>query len=367
MVIEIKNADIGGREGVLDIEGMKIKTPDYLPNQKDINVLKNSPFVSSTNFPNVDVGTYIHWLNLQTLTSISGSSKKYNDTKNYLKSRLKLMTDSGVKRKLLHFEFDKSVPTLSGQKLDVLFQLQDDVGADVIEIPNLFSTDEYKKVLDRASEWRRFKGIEKELMGIANEGSDVKILKDKNNTISCIGVNLKRENSPLLFAIKNYLKQEDIWVHAFSVPRSYRAVKWKGTLGVLLNYYGIDTISTKTAHPKSSRNYMFQIESKTEEEKSEQSQDSKYFNPIDYSTLKCKNMNTDLELSKFCNCPVCRNNTVSTVVQDFDTANANIRSHELFAYKSESHNYQDKIKQNASDGYFNSKKYAKEIAVRFRV
>lgn len=367
MVIDIKNRDVGGREGVLDINGTKIKTPDYLPNQKDINSLKESPFVSSSNFPSMDIGTYIHWLSRETLELVSTSSKKYNDTKNYLRSQIKPMTDSGVKKKLLHFEFDSSVQTLSGQELDVLFQLQDDVGADIIEIPNLCSTGKYEKVLDRAYEWRHVKGIEKELMGIANEGFDIKVLKDKTNKISCIGVNLRKENSPLLFAIKNDLKQEDIWIHAFSVPRSYRVIKGKGTLSVLLNYYGIDTISTRTAHPKSVRNYMFQIGSKTEEEKNEQSQGSKYFNPTDYSTLKCKNIDNDEKLSRFCDCPICQNNNASTIIQNFDTAIANIRSHELFAYKKESCNYQDQIKQNISDEYFNSKKYAKEIEARFRV
>ena len=367
MVIDIKNRDVSGREGVLDIEGIKIKTPNYLPNQKDIDGLVKSPFVNDSNFPNVDIGVYVHWLDLQKITSISGKAEKYNQSKYYLKSKLKDMEIVGVKRKLLHFELGSDVPTLSEQQLSVLFNLQNDVGADIIEVPNLFPINEYEHVLDIANEWRHSEDVKKDLMGIANEGFDIAMLKDKTNIVDCIGVNLKKENPPLLFAIKNYLKQEDIWIHAFSVPRSFRAVGWNGTLTVLLNNYGIDTISTKVGHPKGSRNYRFTFEGMTEEQKIKELQKSRYFNPTDYSTLRFKDIISDLKLSKFCNCPVCQGNSISTLLENTDTVNANIRSHEVFAYMNESGNYQAEIKQKVSNAYFNSKRYAKEIESRLRV
>jgi hypothetical protein len=365
MVIDIKNRDIGGREGVLDIDGVKIRTPDYLPNQKDINNLKSSPFVNDRNFPNIDVGVYNHWLSAEKITLISGDIKKYNYTKRYLKSKLNIMANAGVKRKLLHFEFYSDVTTLSGQQLDTLLKLQNDVGADVIEIPNTFPIKEYKIILDRADKWRHSEGIEKDLMAIANEGYEIEMLKDKTNIISCVGTNLKNENTPpLLSAIKNYLKPEDIWVHAFSVPRSFRVVGWSGTLSVLLNYFGIDTISSMVIHPEGARNYRFRFEAMNEEQKIEESQDIKYFNPMDYSTLKLKYMSNNICLSKFCNCPVCQKNNIDTITKNIDTINANIHSHEVFAYKNEASNYQTSIIQNVSEEYLNSKKCAKEILSR---
>jgi len=367
MGIDIRNRDIYGREGILNVNGLKIKTPNYLPNQKDINSLSGSPFVKTSNFPDVEVGTYTHWINLQSIVSISESLEKYNQTRYYLKSNLKKMEKLNVKRKLLHFEFSRDVSTLSQSQLYTLFKLQDDVGADIIEIPNLSAAvNEYKQVLEKADKWRRSKGIDKMLMGIAKDSPDIPMLKDETKIIDCVGANLKKENPTLLFAIRNLLKQEDIWIHAFSVPRSFRAVKWNGTLSVLLNYYGIDTISAQVGHPKGARNYMLQLQGMTEDQKIEESQASRYFNPTDYSTLRSKDIIHDHNLSEFCNCPVCQKNNIDNIVKNVDTANANIRSHEVFAYKNESSNYQTAIRKNVSDEYFNSKKYAKEIESKFR-
>ncbi|WP_292378396.1 hypothetical protein [Methanosarcina sp. UBA289] len=367
MAIDIKNRDMGGREGSLNINGIKIQTPDYLPNQKDITSLIDSSFVNNSNFPNIDVGVYTQWIDKQTLLLISGNLDEYNKVKKSINSGLKPMKDAGVKRKLLHFEFGSDVETLSGQEVDILLQLQDDVGADVIEIPNLFSTEEYKTVLDRAYEWKHFEGIGKELMGIANEGFDINLLRNKTDIISCIGASLRRENRPLLFAIKNQLSPMNIWVHAFSVPRSFRVVNWDGTMSVLLNYYGIDTMNTGIAHPNSAKRFGIQMGCMTDKQKIEQSLESRYFNPVDYSTFKCKNIKNHLKLNTFCNCPICQNNSIDTILQDVDTVYANFRAHEVFSYKKESSNYQNEIGKNVSDDYFNSKKYAKEIAVLYGV
>jgi hypothetical protein len=204
-------------------------------------------------------------------------------------------------------------------------------------------------------------------MGIVNEWNDINLLTNKTDIISCIGASLRRENRPLLIAIKNYLKPMDIWVHAFSVPRSFRVVNWDGTIGVLLNYYGIDTMSTVVAHPNSAKGFGIQMGCMNDEQKVEQSLDSRYFNPMDYSTFKCKNIDNNLKLSVLCDCPICRNNTIDTIVQNVDTAYVNMKSHDVFSYKNESRNYQGEIKQSVSDTYLTSKKYAKEITVRFGV
>jgi hypothetical protein len=132
MVITIENMDIGGREGVLDIKGTKIKTPDYLPNQKDITSLVDSPFVNNSNFPNVDVGVYTQWVDKQTMLLIFENLDEYNKIKKSINSGLNPMKAAVVKRKLIHFEFGNNVETLSGQEIDILLRLQDDVGADVI-------------------------------------------------------------------------------------------------------------------------------------------------------------------------------------------------------------------------------------------
>jgi queuine/archaeosine tRNA-ribosyltransferase len=365
MVITIGNRDDYGREGVLNINGLEIETPTYLPNQREINNINECPFKNGENFPNIGLGTYIHWLDLQKIITISEDEGKYKQTKDYLKSKLKQMGNAGIKRKLLHFEFYNDISLLPINKIDFLLKLQHDVGADVIEIPNIYSTEEYERVLDRAINWQKSESVDKELMGIANTGYDIENLKNKTNIINCLGINLKKESPALLFPIRQYLKQENVWVHAFSVPRSFKIVGGNGTLTVLLNYYGIDTISTFVQHPKGLGSYFVKLDGMDEDQKIEKSMDLKYFNPNDYSTTRCRDMANDVQLSKFCKCPVCQSNTIGTLMQNTNTLNSNLRSHEVFAYMYESSNYQNEIKHKTSDKYFNSKKYAKEIAHRF--
>lgn len=367
MVINIKHRDSFGRVGVLDINGVKINTPNYLPNQKDIDSLIKSPFVDKSNFPDIDISVYVHWLDKQEIDSISKSVNKYDEAKKDLVSKLKNCNIIGTKQNLIHFKFKKDVDPLSEKQIHVLLDLQNDVGANIIEIPNVCYKSEYENILNKAKEWRLSKGINKELMGIANEWYDVITLKNKINLVNCVGIDFKNENRPLLSAIKVNLKPLDIWMHAFSVPRSFKTVKWDGSLSVLLNDYGIDTISMKVGQPKNSQRYIIKMKEMTKEQKIQENMKLRYFNPADYSTFRISEILSDKNLSNSCNCPVCRGNSTKTILDDIDTAYINLRSHEVFAYINESSNYQKEITNRTSDKYFNSKKYAKEIAYRLGV
>ena len=368
--LSLENSDTYGREGKLEIENKKISTPMYIPTRNEFLNLKDSNYVSSKDYKNVNFGVHGHWLDQSTLKRISSKKAEYDKLNKYINGRIKIIE---TPLKMLHFEFKSDVLNLNNQTLKLLLDLQYSAGAQVIEIPNLpCSGLDYKKILDKSIEWKKQKAIDSPLMGIAYEPKDVKLIKSKIKNISSLGIHMHSENYPLLYEIEETIRPLDIWIHAFSVPRSYKKSNYKGTMGMFLNKFGVDTVSTYVAPSEVARNYSYENEKKTKEEKMESAKTIKYFNPVDYSTNKYLNLcnpsgfdeNFDINLSDFCSCPICKNNSLKSITLDYDSTLSNTRSHEVLANIKESITIQAKIKNNEFDTYLSSKKFAYRLTQR---
>lgn len=367
--IIINNSDIFGREGQLDIENQKISTPNYIPTRSEFLNLQESPFVDKNDYSKINFGVYGYWLNDSTIKRISDKGKAYQNIKKYINERIKIV-DTPIR--MLHFEFNSDVSRLNAQTLKLLLDLQVEVGANIIEIPNLQKQRNYKKSLEKAIEWKKANADNHPFMGIAYEPSDVKILKSKITQIDSIGIHIHSENLPLLYEIEETIRPLNVWTHAFSAPRSYKKVNYKGTMGVFLNKFGIDTMSTYVATSEVARNFSYTKENRTEVEKQNDAFANKYFNPIDYSTTKYEVMNgtlnpddaIEVKLSDYCTCPVCKKNTLQSIVSDYDTTFQNTRSHEVLANINESTIIKEKIKNQEFDKYLSSKKFAYTLTQR---
>lgn len=367
--LSIDNKDVFGREGQLEIENQKISTPNYIPTRSEFLNLQESPFVDKKDYRKINFGIYGYWLNDSIIKRIGDKGKAYQNIKSYINERIKIIE---TPIKMLHFEFNSDVSRLNAQTLKLLFDLQEAVGANVIEIPNLPKQSNYKKSLEKAIEWKKSNGNVHSLMGIAYESKDVKIIKSKLGEIDSIGIHIHSENIPLLYEIEETIRPLDVWTHAFSAPRSYKKVNYRGTMGVFLNKFGIDTMSTYVATSEVARNFSYAQENKPNNEKQEDAKQSKYFNPVDYSTIKYEVMSkvlnpddtAEIKLSKFCTCPVCTNNTLQSIVSDFNNTHINTRSHEILANINESLAIKERIKNNEFDSYLSSKKFAYELTQR---
>ncbi len=367
--LTVENSDIFGREGNLEIENKKVPTPNYLPTRNEFLNLQDSPFVDKKDYKNVNFGVYGYWFSKDTLKNMSNSGKTYNNIKNYVIGRIQLI-DTPVK--MLHFEFNPDVARLNTQTLKLLLDLQVSAGANVIEIPHIKAQSNYKKLIETTFEWKKSNLGSYPLMGIAYTSQDVKIIKSKLTGIDAVGVHVHSEDYTTLYEIETTIRPLNIWTHAFSAPRSYKSSDYKGTMGIFLNKFGIDTYSSYVAPSEVARNFSYAAENKNDEEKLNDAKHGKYFNPTDYSTTKYSvmdqalnpNNNEEIKLSKFCSCPVCSHNSIQSIVSNFNTAFANTRSHEVLANIDESSIVKKKIKSNEFDKYLSSKKFAFELTKR---
>ena len=211
--------------------------------------------------------------------------------------------------------------------------------------------------------WKKGKKIETPLMGVVCKISDLDVMTKKLKSIESVGINLSQFNKPLLVKVKNELKSKDVWVHGISAPTTYP--KSAGTLGILVNYYGIDSISSPVINWKSAQGFGGKIAKMTDDEHSQNALKNKYFKPTDYETptigaLKTK-FGEDQKLSEFCTCPVCNGLKIKDLLQKPQEVNDNSRSHRVVSFLNESAIYQNKLKNNGTDEYISSKPYAKKI------
>jgi hypothetical protein len=361
--MNIFSADVNeqnGRAGLLEIDGNKIVTPTYAPTKNEFVSLTNSSLVSKKDYKDAKIGEYVCWLDSTQLWALTHKAGAYNSKKAAFKSELE---NINAKTKIIHFNFFEDVTTIDADQLEVLLDLQNDSGADVIQIPNIATKYDYNKAIEKTHVWKTGKGVNKPLMGVISKRSDLDLLKTKLSTIDSIGVNLSPYNQPLLIGIKNELKSKNIWIHGISAPITYP--KSKGTLGILVNYYGIDTISTPVMNWKSAQGYGGRVAKMSEDEQSKNALKNKYFKPTDYETptfdLLQKNFGEGHKLSAFCNCPICRSLTIKGILEKPMTVNDNSRSHRVISFLSEGATYQGKLKNNETDAYIASKTHAKMI------
>jgi len=355
------------REGILAFDNVEIQTPLYAPTRSEWDNLNYSPYVEREDYRGVKMGILGYWLNQYSIDRITSDSQAYSSLKYYLKRRISAL-ETPVK--LLHFDFYSEVETLGIASLKLLLRLQNDIGVDSVEIPNSSSfVWDYSMAIDKANKWKTNENIERPLMGIATEPRDVVILASKISQIDSIGASLRKENFPLLYKLEETIKPlDDVWIHGFSTPRSYRKISWTGTLGMFLNIYGIDTVNSLIQHSAGIKNFILTQQEKTEDELLESSYNLKYFKPGDYSTFKYETLEaqngSDYRLSNYCNCPVCQNNTLKSLVSDFELSAINTRAHEAISHLNESKSLRKKISDNESNLYLTSKEFARKLSER---
>lgn len=104
-----------------------------------------------------------------------------------------------------------------------------------------------------------------------------------------IGIDCRRMDKPLLYRVRKRLKKGDVLVHAFSAPLQYHEVKNQGTLGMLINWFGVDTVNTISLSEHVRDYFMDIILGMEGRQKEDLVKTIRYFSPCDYSTYTLKN------------------------------------------------------------------------------
>jgi hypothetical protein len=260
---------------------------------------------------------------------------------------------------------------LKDDYLEMLLNLQEEIDANVITIPNIFENWDYNNAINFSYKWKKNEGIDKPLMAIACNENHAKTINKNLDKINGIGINLKRNNPPLLYYIRNNLKQNNIWIHGFMAPRTYRSIKFKGTLGILINFFGIDTISPFVAPPETSRMFKLITDKQLPEEKEQKAGENKYFNPLDYGRYDFNNLEenfgSNYSLSNFCPCEICENNTIEEITSDYEFTFIHTRAHDVFANIIEAHKFNESIEEEMSSNYIDEKNFAKLILNKLKL
>lgn len=349
-----------GRMGVIEIDNKSIVTPTYAPTKNEFVALANTEGIEKKDYKKAKIGEYVCWLNNEQLTNLKNKDGTYNSKKASFKAELKNIDAS---TKIIHYNFFEDVKTIDIDQLEILLDLQFDSGADVIQIPNLNKDYDYAKAIEKALAWKIGKNIDNPLMGIICKRTDLEILKKRTKSVESIGINLSPFNKPLLIGVKNKLKMEDVWIHGISAPIRYPLSE--GTLGILINYYGIDTISSYVMNWRSAQGYGGKIAKMTDVELANNVLTNKYFKPTDYGTPTfnelIENYGDNYKLSNFCNCPVCNNITIQNILDKPYSVTDTNRSHKVISFINEGLTYQNKLKNNETSEYINSKSHAKNI------
>lgn len=361
-VVEV--GDANGRQGVLNIGGNDIITPVYVPSDdvcQAVSSISYDPHCPVPALSECDV-----WIRQSDIVRMRRHPEEKKVMGAAVCERMDRMQSSG---KMLHFNFFSDVSGVQKETLLDLLRLQCRAGADVIEIPHVFcNAGAYERAVRDALDWQQNIQSGAPLMGIAHTTSDLAMLNRYLPQLGGIGIDCRRFDMPLLSQVKKSLKEQDVWVHAFSSPLQYHEVQNQGTLGMLINWFGVDTVST-FALSDSVRKYFTDSALRTEgQEMAEFVRLSRYFAPTDYSTYTFGMMEDyygrGRHLSDFCGCPVCRNLTVGDVVEGLPDFYLMNRMHRAYAYSLESQNYQRALVNNETDLFLSGKPYAAEIIRR---
>jgi len=314
--MSIFSADVNesnGRTGLIEIDNKKVATPSYAPTKNEFESLSLSSGIDKKDYRDIEIGEVVCWLDKDQLTNIVKKDGFYNSKKYALSADLKIIT---AKTKILHFNFFSDVKSLNGEQIENLLELQYDLDVDVIQIPNHYIDLDYSRAVEKAIEWKRSKGVNKPLMGVVCKSSQIDYLKTKFKEVESIGINLSQFNQPTLVAVRNKLKTEDVWIHGISAPMSHE--NKRGTLGVLINYYGFDTISNPVQNSKSARGFGGSFAKMNAEQQLEKTKTQKYFKPIDYELPKIEDLQkihgSKHKLSGFCSCPICTKKTIEDLL-----------------------------------------------------
>ncbi|GAB7014962.1 hypothetical protein [Methanogenium cariaci] len=360
----VKVDDTNGRHGVLDIGRERISTPLYVPSDDIWQAMRDIPGGSA--YCRSGVCEYDIWIRHPDIERIRLHPEERELLEREVRERMSRVRSSA---KMIHFNFFSDVMGLDKESLIRLLCLQYQAGADVIEIPHGFcSVQAYERMVRYALEWQHDFRCDTSLMGIAHSAADLTMLNRYLPQLGGVGIDCRRFNKPLLYQVRKLLKPQDVWVHAFSAPLRYREVDNQGTLGMLINWFGVDTVSTITQGDPV-REYFTYLFSRMEgQEKTECLKQMRYFAPTDYSTPTFGDLEVSYgdshRLSSFCDCPVCRNLTIGDAMENLPDLYLNNQLHRAFAYYRESQKCRHALINNETDRFLAGKLYAAEIIRR---
>ena len=358
-VVEVN--DPNGRQGVLDIGGDHVMTPEYVPSDEVYHAMGDIPV--GAGWRKSCISEYDLWVQRSDI----GRIRLYPEEKAVMEGAACEQMDrlqSSVK--MLHFNFFSDIVQLEKETVIDMLRLQYRAGADVIEIPHVFcDAHAYERVVRHALEWQQHTTSETPLMGIARTTADLSMLDHYLPKLGGIGIDCRQFNKPLFCQVRKTLKCRDVWVHAFSAPLQYHEVQNRGTLGMLINWFGVDTVNT-TALNDHVRQYFTGILSRMRgQEVADLVKKIRYFAPSDYSTCTFGMMEErygpEGQLSAFCDCPVCRGLTIGDAVENLQDLYLMNQVHRAFAYCGESQKYRHALIHNTTDPFIDAKPFAAEI------
>ncbi|MDE4908221.1 hypothetical protein L0665_06310 [Methanogenium marinum] len=361
-VVEVDDAN--GRQGVLDIGGNHVMTPAYVASDDVCHEMVG--FSGDSRCHNTCIGEYDLWMQRSDVERIRLHPDEKEAMEEAACEKINRMQSPA---KMLHFNFFTDVAGLNKETFVDLLRLQYRAGVGVIEIPHVFSdTQTYEQSVLAALEWQQNTWSEVPLMGIARTPEDLLMLEHYLPQLGGIGIDCRRFDKPLLYQVKKMLKKQDVWVHAFSVPLQYREVQNKGTLGMLINWFGVDTVNT-IALSNTVRDYFTGIISRMDGPKEvEFAKRIHYFAPCDYSTFSFGKLEERYgegqRLSRFCDCPVCRDLTIGGAVKKLPELYLMNQVHRAFAYYQESEEYQRALINNETGIFLDGRPFAAEIIRR---
>ena len=362
-VVEVNDAN--GRQGVLDIGGGRVMTPAYVASDEVCQAMREvsgDPRSHSTS-----IGEYDLWMQRSDIECIRLRPDEKEAMEDAACERLGRMQSPA---KMLHFNFFTDIAGLHKETFVDLLRLQYRAGANAIEIPRVFcDTQVYERAVQAALEWQQHTWIETPLMGIARTPEDLAMLEECLPRLGGIGIDCRRFDKSLLYQVKKTLKKQDVWVHAFSVPLQYREIQNQGTLGMLINWFGVDTVNTVALSDTVRQYFNNGISGMGGQDVAEFRKKTRYFAPCDYSTFTFEKLveryGEEQRLSRFCNCPVCRDLTIGGAVENLPDFSRMNHVHSAFAYSGEAEKYQRALINNETDLFLGDKPFAAEIIRRY--
>lgn len=359
---DMEKQTANGKIGQIEISGNRIRTPINLPTQKEINYMNNTPLVDDDAVDSFRMGVLVEWFDIDRLNRISRRGRELNHVISYINYKLNLMNRpvTGI-----HFKFDGTVQGLSDQNIRDILYLQSQINVNIIEAPHYRGAENYREVINIANQWKIDERLDNPLMATISDVGDVETIIGNLNNIDCCGIDFSSQSIPLLQRIRTDLRSHNAWVHAFEVPHCYRQLDWEGTIGILNNYYGIDSFNHQVIHPKASQYHFIRQSEMTDDEKIFEAQRGRVFDPTSYATPRLSDLiNTlgqDHSMSDTCNCQVCRDSTLGTLMSDLDFTFMNIRVHETLANQNESNTFRNRIENDEELEYIRTKTFASRL------
>lgn len=360
----LEKLDDYGFTGQLKIgDAPKIRTPINFATQNDLlylNKSRNKRFIQQSHvdmFNNIGVFV-IHFglYELQSIKKMKGRMNKADEIND------KLHKQMPQKETIVHFEFKGEVKSLKPY-ITPLMKLQTQLKTPVIQIPNSYNEREYPKLIEIATNfWKKIQD-DRPLMGLACKVKDLKELYGKQKEIKCIGLNIKQDTigSRLLNANNQLITErmktdgKDVWVHAFGTPRTYGIFSKESTFDILVNSFGVDTLSY---HVKPFRKFKPKDEPKSIKLK-------KYFLPKSYDTPNYLHLESkygsEYEMKNFCDGPICKKHSIGDMTVDKSLELQMSRTHDIISTRDQSHQLQKAIRSNKTLDFVTEKNHPSSV------